>query len=650
MNKCLLIVDDDASVISVLKYAFDNKGYDIITAEDGEAAYKVIKEEKPDVIILDVLMPKKDGFTLLKELRSESELKDTPIIIASAVYRNYSIIQKTIKELGATDYFTKPFDLKRLVERVLQLCPVEREQEEEEEPVLNKKVSRYLFSDNVPDSYEFKIIPACKVIAGFFMKKRTGVLLVSSKSIVKKIALLEGVPLQASSNIASEWLGRMLVRDNVITHEQYKETLGIMTRSNKKHGAVLIDNNLLTPHDLYKYLQKQLYEKIVNTFTWTNGAYTFTTKIKIKDTTQKHINPLVLVYNGIKNKVGIDFIKAELDEIKPDSVFEIKNINALLEATVFSGRELRFIRSFNGNTKLSDIIEQSKLGDDAYSLLYTLLLVNSFDLVDPYSHSIKEMSKASRYTVKKSEHLSPYDLKIIKRITKLYDNLSKLSYYELLGIKRDADSSDIKKSYFKLAKEFHPDKFSEGKFEEVRERASKIFAEVAKAYQTISNDGLRKEYDESFFDKEKNTQLQKANEIVAAEMQFQKGSVYLNSKDYVKALDAFTWSIKLNPDEAEYHLYYAITIFKDPKIDPVEARVEAKEILERVISMNPNLDLAHYYLASIHKLEKKPDLAKKHFHKAYTLNPKNYEAERELRLMSMRKEKEQKGFFKSLFK
>jgi tetratricopeptide (TPR) repeat protein len=223
-----------------------------------------------------------------------------------------------------------------------------------------------------------------------------------------------------------------------------------------------------------------------------------------------------------------------------------------------------------------------------------------------------------------------------------------LNYYELLDIPHDSDKSAIKKSYFKLAKEFHPDKFASEKFEEIRGRANKIFSKIANAYQILSDDILRAKYDKGAKTEEEEEQITKANKVLAAEMQFQKGTTYLNNKRFDKALETFQWAIKLNPDEAEYHLYMAIAILENPKKDSAEDKFEVKGILEKVILMNANLDEAHFYLAKVYKLENNLDVAEKHFHRALTINPKNIDAQRELRLIEMRKKK--KGFIKSLFK
>jgi CheY-like chemotaxis protein/tetratricopeptide (TPR) repeat protein len=647
MSKKLLIADDDSSIVSILTYAFGNKGYEIIAATSGEEARKLAYSEKPDAIILDALMPRVDGFTLLKEFRAAEDIKDTPIIMISGVYKTYDLIQNTIKKLGANDYFKKPFNLDALVKRVQTLCPTP--QPKEKKAAKPKSISKYLFIEKIPDNGEFRLIPVFKVFATLFNQKKSGVLVLSDKSVEKKIMIKNGSPIEVSSNVAGEWLGRLLVREDAITSKQYSNTIELMGKVKKRHGEVLLEKELIDPPDLYKYLKMQLIEKIINTFNWTEGAYSFSADKKLERVSPKTVNVYRMIFDGISAKIDIDFIKSELSEISGNSVFVLKNKKEIYKSFDFTGDELKLLESFDGSKKLSSIQEEhSDVIDEFYILFYTLLVFNSVRLLGEVSGKYEKLIKASKYAPKSTEPLTKEEREVIKKISELYKNFSTLSYYELFDIPKDADSSGIKKAYFKLMEELHPDKLTAEKFGEVRGRADKVFFKIANAYQTLSDNELRRKYDQEL-EYGADEELKKTDDVLTAEMQFQKGISSLKSKGFEKAHEAFDWAIRLHPKEAEYHLYKAITIFKDPRKDRAAARLEAKRIMEDVISMNANLFEAHYYLGMIYKLEDNMKAAEKQFKIAAKLNPKHLETSQELRLMEMRKEKK-KGFFKSLFK
>jgi two-component system alkaline phosphatase synthesis response regulator PhoP len=112
----ILIVDDENYILHILDFSLGAEGYEVITAEDGEEAVRKTKEERPDLVVLDVMMPKVDGFDACRAIKRDPELSGTPVILLSAKGRD--IDQKQGYEAGADDYITKPFSPGRLVDRV----------------------------------------------------------------------------------------------------------------------------------------------------------------------------------------------------------------------------------------------------------------------------------------------------------------------------------------------------------------------------------------------------------------------------------------------------------------------------------------------------------------------------------------------------
>ena len=113
MSKTILIVDDKANVVNLLRDYLRGKGYRVVTAANGREALYQARHEKPDLILLDIMMPELDGFEFMRVYRKE---RDTPVIVLTAR------IEETDKviglELGADDYVTKPFGMAELVARI----------------------------------------------------------------------------------------------------------------------------------------------------------------------------------------------------------------------------------------------------------------------------------------------------------------------------------------------------------------------------------------------------------------------------------------------------------------------------------------------------------------------------------------------------
>ena len=112
-KKTVLIVDDEQSIIDILVYNLKKEGYNTIEANDGMTAVDMALEKKPDLILLDIMLPKMDGLTACKKIKSALNV---PILILSA--KDEELDKIVGLELGADDYITKPFSVRELMARV----------------------------------------------------------------------------------------------------------------------------------------------------------------------------------------------------------------------------------------------------------------------------------------------------------------------------------------------------------------------------------------------------------------------------------------------------------------------------------------------------------------------------------------------------
>jgi DNA-binding response OmpR family regulator len=121
MGKRVLVVDDDRVIQQLLEVNLELEGYDVVaTAADGKEALEKIKELKPDLVILDIMMPKMDGLEVCRRLRADDELASIPVILLSARAQDMDIREGL--EIGASAYLTKPFDPVELLEVVGRLA------------------------------------------------------------------------------------------------------------------------------------------------------------------------------------------------------------------------------------------------------------------------------------------------------------------------------------------------------------------------------------------------------------------------------------------------------------------------------------------------------------------------------------------------
>src|SRR5262245_16853247 len=120
--KTILLVDDDPEILGAMRLVLEKQGYRVVTAADGNMGLAVAEREAPDLVIVDMMMPRKSGFLVLEKLKSRADGAPRVIMITGnegGRHRAYA------EMLGVDDYIRKPFDMGRLLDSVQRLCPVE---------------------------------------------------------------------------------------------------------------------------------------------------------------------------------------------------------------------------------------------------------------------------------------------------------------------------------------------------------------------------------------------------------------------------------------------------------------------------------------------------------------------------------------------
>lgn len=118
-NKKIIIVDDEPDILKTMGIFLKSESFDVITALDGIEALEVIKKEKPDLVILDIMLPKMDGYKICRLLKFDERYKKIPIVIFTA--RAQEMDEKKAMEVKADAYITKPFQPEVLLKKVKEL-------------------------------------------------------------------------------------------------------------------------------------------------------------------------------------------------------------------------------------------------------------------------------------------------------------------------------------------------------------------------------------------------------------------------------------------------------------------------------------------------------------------------------------------------
>ena len=116
MKKTVLIADDEADIVETLQFMLESDGFEVLTAYDGEEALNLARRAIPDIILLDVMMPKINGYKVSRLLKFDKKFQDIPILMITA--RSQEEDKLIGEETGADEYITKPFDISYVIELI----------------------------------------------------------------------------------------------------------------------------------------------------------------------------------------------------------------------------------------------------------------------------------------------------------------------------------------------------------------------------------------------------------------------------------------------------------------------------------------------------------------------------------------------------
>jgi DNA-binding response OmpR family regulator len=122
MSKKVLVVDDDRRMLELERILFTKHGFDVVVASNGNEAIEAALKSEPDLIVLDIEMPGKDGYATLVELRSHKKLNNIPVIVLSALTEN--VYHRISESMGTVEHIDKPFDPERLISKAKEILNI----------------------------------------------------------------------------------------------------------------------------------------------------------------------------------------------------------------------------------------------------------------------------------------------------------------------------------------------------------------------------------------------------------------------------------------------------------------------------------------------------------------------------------------------
>lgn len=709
----LLIVDDDRATQRLLADALSKQGFSVTVERDGEWALRTFEKRNFDAVILDILLPAVTGYEVARQIKASPKGKAVPIILISGVYKNAIQQEEAVTKHGAFAFIEKPMHLSKVYAVLRQalgnrypaqsseppaapadevggerLADGSAQQEATEVEVDLKKLASF---QSIKGSFDRRPFP--EVLAEVYRWKGTGALLLRNAKVKKIVYFRDGVPLSVKSNLLSECLGRVMVRERMISEAECEESLKRMGSSGRQQGTVLVEMGCISPHNLVYGLTLQLQTKLFDVFSWTEGDFQFNPRISPPpETVNLGMTTAAAIYEGVRRRFDAGRVSALLGSVDGLFVHPSENPLYALQDAGLGEEEQQLLQSIDGHKTVATLRALALLSPlDTDRFLYAMKCAGMVELRNEPAEGRPQPS-ISRLALERSaepsasappsvivsevpwspgpEKVRPPALPprpkqppappkpvlaraagtllpdvpeasqagfgdeaiIRERLAAKVASLRKLNYFEMLGVSKEASREEIKRAYFPLAKEFHPDKHFGSSSAETRQLAGQIFDLLSRAHDALTDPEERARYLKQMSQTSGRDSGDEVGKILAAEGKFQRGEELMRSKQYVGAHQLFQEAVNLYGDEGEFHAYLGWSLFLSAPDDPrsVDAALAA---IERAIHLNPRLDKSYLFIGYIHKATGRPDKAEKHFEKAIQCNPDCTEALRELRIL-----------------
>jgi len=517
-----------------------------------------------------------------------------------------------------------------------------------------------------------KLVP--DLIREIAQRNASGLLRVSRGSTIKAIFFESGTPTFAISNLTTEQLEHRLVKEGLVTFEQVDRA---RRRAVKAHrlGPVLVEDGHLQDEEMRAIVQDQVTGIILSIFEWTEGDYSFDERIRVEHEVTLGLSVQDVLLLGARHAAQLPQMADAL--VPRDRVVLRTKLNGIrADSGQLIPLESYILSRIESPTAVSEIGALSGLAEeDAHRAVCALVSAGFLKVISQGIHTDAEPA---------IEADDSYD-RIREEVSRQLHFCTTADFYDVLGVSRQATTSEIKTSYYHLAKKYHPDRHHQRDNDELRGKLESLFALITQAYDTLSQPATRAAYDEKIRrasgtlaasanitssasesvsehqsrkeDRNRNgdsgqaprnaddsgSLAQSAREPLAAEatssrksgpqlppgqmaeLYYQQGRARFERKEYHAAVHLLREAIKLDASRAPYHYHLGIALIRNPR-----TRRDAEVHLARAAELEPYNAQIRVKLGLLYKEAGLFKRADHYFREALQLDPDNRVANREM--------------------
>jgi hypothetical protein len=329
-----------------------------------------------------------------------------------------------------------------------------------------------------------------KLLVYLNRNRKTGILTVKT-SFTKKIYLHKGDAVFASSTDEDDRLGETLMKMGKITLEQYDRSVELLKKTAKRQGEILVELGYLTPQDIIWGVKYQVKDIIYSLFHLRDAAYEFIEReIPSDGLITLKMSMGNLIYEGVKRIDNLNRIRKELPDM--DAVLTLSTDPvSLFQDVVFSSLDKKMLFMIDGKKTVKELVDSSS--PNSFQAMKTMYVLWSTGILEERKSGIEE----TKDTISLEDMLKAFpeeEESQLKRIDEIYLNLNRLSEGELLRIDEKSDREMVKNNFYKLVKEYHPDRYLTVNEPSIKDKVIAILEAITKAYSLLKDDKRRRNY------------------------------------------------------------------------------------------------------------------------------------------------------------
>jgi DNA-binding response OmpR family regulator/tetratricopeptide (TPR) repeat protein len=665
----VLVVDDDRHVQRMLGDALSGAGFSVTMERDGESALKAFERRPFDVVVLDVLLPLLNGYEVARRIKSTPAGAKVPVLMISGIYKSRLQAKEAVERHGAAAFVEKPFKLGALFDKLKGVLkeryplapppPRPLAEPTRADPLADPRAEAEAAQVNLAAAPaasargDFTESPFAEVLAKLHRQGATGALLLRREKVKKIIYFRQGVPVSVKSNRLSECLGRVMVREGMLSEADCESSLERMKSAGRQQGTVLIEMGVISPHNLRYALDLQLRLKLMDVFSWMTGEWQFnTTAQPPADTVRLELSPAAIIHEGVRRGFDEARLRARLGDVSEQVVWPTEDPLFAGQDMGLGEEELQLLARMDGSRTVAELHALALLPPlDTDRLLYALLSAQMVELRTTRREAPAQPAPGVSRVEAVTQELGPGEdeeepLDLLDEVADDEDSaqrerllgtlaaMKRMDYFELLGVRSDASADEVRRAHRELVREYHLDKFVGSSSAEVRELAINVQELLASARDALVDASARADYRLKLGSGGVRHEVGEAvGRMLQAESTFRRGQQLLSAGDVVGARGLFEEAVQLQPDEGEFVAYLGWARFQASPDVQGEAQV-AHAALERAVQLSPTLEKAHLFLGYVLKALGRAEEATHAFERALECNPSSAEALRELSILS----------------